>query len=65
MTVCAAQAARAGSAAMQFFERPEELMTGDQQDDLLFFVVHEAYQVILPTGTQPCAFQIACLSATF
>ena len=40
---------------MQFFERPAELMTGDQQDDLLFFVVHEAYQVSQPTAAQPCA----------
>ena len=30
---------------MQFFERPEELTGSEQQDDLLFFVVHEAYQV--------------------
>ena len=42
---------------MQFFERPKDLMTGDQQDDLLFFVVHEAYQVIHPTAVQPCAFR--------
>ena len=25
-------------------------MTGDQQDDLLFFVVHEAYQVAHPAA---------------
>ncbi len=41
---------------MQFFERPKELMTGDQQDDLLFFVVHEAYQVVsLQLHNQHCA----------
>lgn len=33
---------------MQFFERPNELMGSEQQDDLLFFVVHEAYQVPSP-----------------
>ena len=30
---------------VQFFERPKELTGSEQQDDLLFFVVHEAYQV--------------------
>ena len=43
---------------MQYFERPKELMTGEQQDDLLFFVVHEAYQVLL----QPqIAFVALCM----
>lgn len=32
---------------LQFFERPKELMDYEQSDDLLFFVVNEAYQVRL------------------
>jgi len=45
---------------MQFFERPKELMTGEQQDDLLFFVVHAAYQVLL----QPqIVFVALCVSS--
>ena len=34
-------------AVLQFFERPKELMGCEQSDDLLFFVVNEAYQVRL------------------
>lgn len=30
----------------QFFEKPKELMGNEQPDDLLFFVINEAYQVI-------------------
>ena len=30
---------------LQFFERPKEHMSHEQQDDLLFFVRNEAYQV--------------------
>lgn len=32
-------------ATVQFFERPKELMGYEQSDDLLFFVINEAYQV--------------------
>ena len=46
---------------MQFFERPKELMTGDQQDDLLFFVVHEAYQVTSLQPQHPC-LKALCVS---
>ena len=38
-------------ATAQFFERPSQLPGSEQQDDLLFFVVHEAYQV--PCGPLP------------
>ena len=43
--------------AAQFFERPSQLPGSEQQDDLLFFVVHEAYQVTTSaSGTQHCRF---------
>lgn len=39
---------------LQFFERPKELMGNEQPDDLLFFVVIEAYQVRRPCSTPNC-----------
>jgi hypothetical protein len=30
---------------LQFFERPKQLAANEQPDDLLFFVINEAYQV--------------------
>ncbi len=59
-----AEAPQKRSVPMQFFERPKELMTGDQQDDLLFFVVHEAYQVVSPQ-LHILHLEALCLSRNF